>query len=174
MMGQAVETNAIRLVVFDVDGVLTDGSIIIDDRGIESKRFHVHDGFAIRAAMSIGIHVAILTGRSSRAVTHRARELGMTLLVQGHKNKGIGLETLCQRVGVEMEESAFVGDDLNDLPALLRCGYPIAVADAVAEVREVARYVTTAAGGAGAAREAVEHLLKRDGRWEEVMERFGI
>ncbi len=173
-MEEQTGAASIRLVVFDVDGVLTDGGIYVDDRGFESKRFHVRDGFAIRAAMNLGYQVAILTGRSCRAVTLRAKELGITLLEQGCGDKAIGLETLCQRAGVLIEHTAFMGDDLNDLPALLRCGYAMAVADAAPEVREVAAYITQAPGGHGAAREALEHLLKAQGRWDEVVERYGV
>jgi len=164
----------IRMIVFDVDGVLTDGSIQIDDRGIESKRFFVRDGFAIRAAMSLGIKIGVLTGRSSRSVTLRMAELGIDLVQQGHIDKAIGLERLCQRTQIDPGEIAYVGDDLIDLPAMLRCGYPIAVADAVAEVRNEARYITHARGGRGAARDAIEHILKSQGRWEELIERYGI
>ena len=164
--------DAIRMIVFDVDGVLTDGSVIVDDHGIESKRFHVRDGFGLKAAMLGGLKVGVLTGRSTRAVSLRMIELGIDLLAQGVSDKRIGLEQLCQRAGVLPEETAYVGDDLIDLPAMLLCGYAIAVADAVAEVREQAAFVTTAPGGQGAAREAVEHLLKAQGRWDAVVDRY--
>ncbi len=162
------------MIVFDVDGVLTDGSIILDDRGRESKRFHVRDGFAIRAAMMLGLKIGVVTGRSSACVTLRMSELGVDLLLQGVKDKAIGLETLCQHAGVEPPEAAFIGDDLIDLPAMLRCGYPIAVADAVKEVKGIARYNTHARGGRAAAREAIEHILKGQKRWDELLERYGV
>lgn len=164
----------IKLIVFDVDGVLTDGSIIVDDHGVETKRFHVRDGLAMHGAMELGLHVGVLTGRSSRAVTLRMAEIGIDLLIQGVRDRAVGLETLCQRVQVELDQSAYVGDDLLDLPAILRCGYPIAVADAVAEIKSAARHVTEAPGGRAAAREAIEHVLKAQGRWDELVERFGI
>jgi len=164
----------IRLIIFDVDGVLTDGSIIISDSGVESKRFNVRDGLAIRAAMACGLKVGILTSRASRALTLRTVEIGVDLVVQRAPNKVIGLETLCQRAGVMPEEAAYVGDDLVDLPAMLRCAYPIAVADAVEEVKAEASYVTSARGGHGAAREAIEHILKEQNKWDEVVERYGI
>jgi 3-deoxy-D-manno-octulosonate 8-phosphate phosphatase (KDO 8-P phosphatase) len=165
---------AIKLVVLDVDGVLTDGRIVIDDRGGECKNFHVRDGLAIRAAMDVGLRVGVLSGRTSRATALRMEELGVDLCIQGSAHKAVGLETLCQRAGVLPEESAYVGDDLVDLPALVRCGYPIAVADAISQVRAVARYVTAARGGHAAAREAIEHILMAQGRWDEVVERFGV
>jgi 3-deoxy-D-manno-octulosonate 8-phosphate phosphatase (KDO 8-P phosphatase) len=164
----------IKLIVFDVDGVLTDGGIYVDDRGTESKRFHVRDGFAIRAAMSLGLRIGVLTGRSTPAVALRMAELGVNLLIQGAHDKATAFETLCQQAGVETLEAAYVGDDLIDLPAMLRCGYPIAVADAVEDVRAEARYVTTYSGGAGAGREAIEHILRAQGRWDEVVERYGV
>lgn len=168
------DARAIKLLVFDVDGVLTDGSILVDDRGVESKRFHVRDGFAMKAAMSMGMKIAVLTGRSTRAVTVRMAELGVQHFLQGVADKAIGFETLCQKAGVEMSETGYLGDDLIDLPAMLLCGYPMAVADAVREVREEARYVTQAVGGAAAAREAIEHVLKAQGRWDELVERYAI
>jgi len=164
----------IRFLIFDVDGVLTDGSILIDDHGVETKRFHVRDGSALRMAMRLGFKVGILTGRTSRVVTLRMNELGVEHVVQGSKNKAIGLETLCQQTGVEPEQVAYMGDDVVDLPAMLRCGYKLTVADAAEEVRGVADYITTTPGGQGAVREAVEHIIKAQGRWEEVLEEYGV
>jgi 3-deoxy-D-manno-octulosonate 8-phosphate phosphatase (KDO 8-P phosphatase) len=163
----------IKLIVFDVDGVLTDGGIYIDDRGVETKRFHVRDGFAIRAAQSLGLKIGVLTGRSTPAVTLRMAELGIDLIIQGALDKATGLETICQRAGVLPEEAAYVGDDLIDLPAMLRCGYPIAVADAVEDVRAEASFVTPSRGGHAAGRDAIEHILRAKGLWEQVLERFG-
>ena len=164
----------IKLIVFDVDGVLTDGGIYVDDRGIEMKRFHVRDGFAIRAAISLGMRIGVLTGRSTRAVTLRMAELGVGLLIQGARDKATALQTLCQQGGVLPEEVAYVGDDLIDLPAMRRCGYPMAVADAVEDVLAAARYVTNCNGGHGAGREAIEHVLQAQGRWDEVVGRYGV
>jgi 3-deoxy-D-manno-octulosonate 8-phosphate phosphatase (KDO 8-P phosphatase) len=164
----------IRLIVFDVDGVLTDGGIIVNDLGHESKRFHVRDGFAIRAAMKIGLHIGVITGRTSRSVLLRITELQVPLLLQGVTNKAAALEQLCQRAEVSPLDTAYLGDDLIDLPAMLRCGYPMAVADAVDEVRAHATYVTTRPGGHGAAREAIEHILKSQGRWEALVQQYGM
>ncbi|MCX5661437.1 MAG: HAD-IIIA family hydrolase [Planctomycetota bacterium] len=169
-----MHVTEIRFIVFDVDGVLTDGAIILDDLGHESKRFHVRDGFAIKAAMSMGIKVGVITGRTSRVVTLRMAELGIDLLVQGAKDKAAALETLCAQAGVEPGETAYMGDDLIDLPPMLRCGYPMAVADAAAEVRDVAKFVTRVVGGRGAAREAIEHILKAKGKWDAVVEKYGV
>lgn len=164
----------IRLIVLDVDGVLTDGGIIVDDNGVESKRFHVRDGFAIRAAMRVGVQVAVVTGRASRVVALRMAELQVPHVLQGVKDKRIGLETVCQQAKVDPSEAAFMGDDLIDLPALLRCGYPMTVADAAKEVRDVARYTTHARGGHAAVREAIEHILKAQDKWDAVVESYGV
>lgn len=162
----------IKLLVFDVDGVLTDGSIYVDDKGVETKRFHVRDGFAIRAATQFGLLIGVLTGRSTPTVTLRMSELGINLVIQGSHNKAVGFEAICQKAGMLPEQAAYVGDDLIDLPALLRCGYPIAVADAVEDVRSATRYVTRAKGGNAAAREIIEHILRGQGKWEQVIEQY--
>ncbi len=169
-----ITPSSIKLLVFDVDGVLTDGSIVVDDHGVESKRFHVRDGFAIRAAMSLGLKVGVLTGRSARAVTLRVAELGIDLFIQQVREKANGFKTLCQLAGVALEDTAYLGDDLVDLPAMLLSGYPMAVADAVTEVRLEAQFVTNAPGGHAAAREAIEHILKAQGRWDQVTDRYTV
>jgi 3-deoxy-D-manno-octulosonate 8-phosphate phosphatase (KDO 8-P phosphatase) len=168
------DPRRIKLIIFDVDGVLTDGSIIVDSEGRELKRFHVRDGFAIKAAMGVGLKVDVISGRASRTVTLRMADLGVDLLMQGCGNKAVAFETLCQQADVLPEQAAFVGDDLIDLPAMLRCGYPMAVANAVEQVRAAAAYVTTAPGGHAAAREAIEHVLLAQGLWDQVVERYGM
>lgn len=165
---------SIKLILFDVDGVLTDGRIIIDDNGFETKQFHVRDGFAIHAAMRFGLNVGIITGRMSRCLNLRMQELGVTLVHQGTKDKAVAFETLCQQAGVLPEDAAYMGDDLVDLPALLKCGYPMSVADGVEEVKQAAAFVTTAPGGHAAAREAIEHILKAQHKWASVVEQYGI
>jgi 3-deoxy-D-manno-octulosonate 8-phosphate phosphatase (KDO 8-P phosphatase) len=162
----------VRLMLFDVDGVLTDGGIVIDDDGRESKRFHVRDGFAMRQAVQAGVQVGVITGRESRAVTLRMTELKIELLRQGARDKGAAVRELCVRAGVDPVQAAFVGDDLIDLPAMRVCGYAIAVADAAAEVRAAADFVTTVCGGQGAAREAIEHVLRAQGKWDAVVQRY--
>jgi len=166
--------EGLRLIIFDVDGVLTDGTIVLDNHGVETKRFYVRDGTAFRAAEKLGLRVGVLTGRMSMATTHRMRELGVELFIQGAADKAIGFETLTQRAGVEFEETAYLGDDIVDLPAMMRCGYPMAVADAAREVHRIARYITHAPGGRGAAREAIEHILKAQQKWDAVLEAYGL
>ena len=163
----------IRLLCLDVDGVLTDGSINLNHRGEEIKRFFAHDGVAIKAWLGCGRHLGVITARESGATASRLRELGVKHLFQGVQEKGSVFEDLLKLVNVDAAEAAMVGDDLPDLPILLQCGYPVAVGDAVAEVRSAARLVTKAPGGRGAVREVVEHLLKAQGRWNDVVSMYG-
>ena len=166
--------DALRLLILDCDGVLTDGSILVDDLGRESKRFHVRDGFAIKAAMGVGLQIAVCTGRSVPAVNLRLTELGVKHVLQGASDKLVGLETICQWTGVEPGQAAYMGDDLPDIPAMVRCGFAITVADAAAEVVEVAAMQTEAPGGHGAVREAVEHILRTQNRWDEIVDRYVV
>lgn len=166
--------DQLKLLLLDVDGVLTDGSIFIDDDGRQTKRFNVKDGQGLAAWRKLGIKTGILTARVSRAVTHRADELKIDYLTQGASNKLIGFENLMAELQMNPDEVAYIGDDLTDLPVLTRVGYPIAPADAVAEVRDIAHYVTAARGGEGAVREAVEHLLRKMNRWDEVLDLYAI
>lgn len=166
--------NSIRAIILDVDGVLTDGSIVIDANGIESKRFHVRDGLAIKAAMSQGIPVAIISSRSSEAVDVRMRELGIEHYIQGTRDKSEALDLVVSRTGIQPEHTAYMGDDLLDLPALKRCGYRMTVADAAAEIIALAHYTTTRPGGHGAVREAIEHILKAQDKWEAVLKDHGL
>ncbi len=162
----------IELLCLDVDGVLTDGGIRLDDRGVETRRFHVHDGLAIKIWMKLGYRAAILSGRTSPAVQRRAEELGIPHVIQGLDDKAAAFRTLLGELSLDASRAAVLGDDLPDLPVLRLAGYPMAVADAVAEVREPARYVTSRPGGHGAVREAVEHLLKAKDRWQEALALF--
>lgn len=166
-------SNEIRLLVLDVDGVLTDGTILIDDDGRQSRGFHIQDGLGVSLWRSVGRQVAILTSKRSRGVEARARMLGIELIEQGAEDKVPGLERLVSRAGVSLEETAYAGDDLLDVAVMRRVGYPIAVANAVEEVKEIAAYVTSRSGGQGAVREAIEHLLKRDGQWYAAFKAIG-
>lgn len=151
------------LLALDVDGVLTDGSIMLDDDGREIKRFNVRDGLAITTWLRLGLHAGIITRRAGRAVEHRMRELGVPHVVQGCKDKREAVAALAGKCGVPLAQAAFIGDDWPDLPAMRAVGLPIAVADAAPEVKAVAKFVTIARGGRGAVREAVEHLLVLNG-----------
>lgn len=160
-------THEIRVLILDVDGVLTNGHIILDHDGREIKTFHSRDGFAIHAWLRTGHEAALITGRASTALAARARELGIRHLYQGCRDKRAALEDVLGRCGVGAERAAALGDDLPDLHLLHRVGYPMAVRDAVAEVRQAARYVTSSAGGCGAVRDAIEHLM--GSQWQQVV-----
>lgn len=163
----------IQLLVFDVDGVLTDGSLIYDNRGNELKRFNIKDGFGIRAARFSGIQVGVLTARSSEVVARRVKELKIDHYLHGCKHKAEGIKAICERARVALGDTAYMGDDVLDLPAMKKVGYPMAVADAAIEVLEAAKFVSEAKGGRGAAREAVEHILRTQGKWDAVLAEFG-
>lgn len=164
------KAKAIRLLIMDVDGVLTDGRIFYNAKGIEAEAFFVRDGFGLRMAKQAELLTAILTGRTSGAVTHRAKELGISEVHQGALNKLEVYEMLLHRHGLTDEAAAYIGDDLNDLPVLNRVGLSAAPADAAAEVRAQVVYVTTQAGGRGAVREVIDLILKAQGRWEQFVE----
>lgn len=162
----------VKLVVFDVDGVLTDGRIIIDDKGIESKFFNVRDGHGIKLLHRAGLIVAIVTGRTSDVVTHRAKELGITHIYQGSLKKADTMDDLIKETGLSSEEIAFVGDDLIDIPVMRRVGLACAVSDSSPETISFAHIVTERNGGRGAAREVCEFILKAQGLWEEVTKSY--
>ncbi len=162
----------VKLVVFDVDGVLTDGSIIWQDRGWDAKVFDVKDGFGILLLRRAGIEVGFVSGRTSAAVEERAKDLGVPYVVQGADNKVAALREIMLKAGVREEETAFVGDDLNDLAVLRRVGFSAAPADAVPEVKTVVEHVTKAPGGKGCAREVAERVLKAQRRWNGIVERY--
>jgi len=162
----------IDLLVLDVDGVLTDGTVYLGPDGAETKAFHVRDGSGIKYWQRAGKKVAIITGRSSPAVERRAEELGIDAVRQGAKDKLPALEELLTELDVRAERTAVVGDDLPDVPMMLRCGFAACPADAVEEVCERAGYVATASGGRGCVREIIEMLLERAGLWDGILSRY--
>jgi len=149
----------IRVAIFDVDGVLTDGALYYTDTGEEMKAFSVHDGHGMRMLRESGVALAIISSRSSRSLEARARNLGIELLFQGAADKLAAFSELLGRCDIGAEACAYVGDDLVDLPVMKRCGLAVAVPDAPALVRRRAQYVTRARGGHGAAREFCEIIL---------------
>lgn len=157
--------RAVRLLILDVDGVLTDGRLVYGPGGEEDKVFHVHDGLAIEAAGRSGLAVAILSSRASPAVSRRMADLGVLEVHQGATDKAAALDGLLRRRGVALRETAYMGDDLPDLPLLTKVGLALAPANAPAEVKRVAHWVGRRAGGDGAVREAVEAILKARGAW---------
>ncbi len=165
----AVRAARIRLLLFDVDGVLTDGQIIINADGSESKRFNVRDGTAIVWAGRQGMLTGVLSGRSSLATAERARQLGMTVVRQDAAVKEDAYEQVRVDLGLRDEEVAYMGDDVLDLPVLARVGLSAAPADAVEEVRQRVHWVSRARGGRGAAREFVEVVLRAQQRWDPLL-----
>jgi 3-deoxy-D-manno-octulosonate 8-phosphate phosphatase (KDO 8-P phosphatase) len=161
----AARASRIRLLVLDVDGVLTDGVLVYGPSGEEIKRFHVRDGLAVQAARRAGIEVAVVSGRASAAVTRRMSELGIVEVHQGIADKAAELRALLGRLGITPEETAVMGDDLPDLPVMKIAGLALAPSDAAPEAKRAAAWVSRAPGGHGAVREAVEMLLRSRKAW---------
>lgn len=162
----------VRLAAFDVDGVMTDGTIWLDDEGRETKGFSILDGLGLKLLAGSGVLTAIVTGRRSRVVERRAAELGIGLVRQGVDDKLAAFAGLLSELGLEASEASFMGDDLPDLPVLLRCGLAITVPGAPEAVRRHAHVVTQAAGGRGAVREACELILRAQGRLDAALAPF--
>lgn len=162
----------IKLLILDVDGVLTDGKIIYNDRGEEIKAFNVKDGHGLKLLMRSGTEVALITGRESKVVLHRARDLGIKQVYQKATNKIEVYENILREKRLEDNQVGFVGDDLVDIPVLRRVGFSATVRDAIPEVKEVADYVASKKGGEGAVREICELLLKAQDKWEEITARY--
>jgi YrbI family 3-deoxy-D-manno-octulosonate 8-phosphate phosphatase len=163
---------AVQMMVFDVDGVLTAGQIIYADEGVEAKAFDVKDGLGLRVAVGAGLIIVLMTGRSSRVVERRARDLHIADVLQRVGDKAEALRHLAEDKGVALERVAFMGDDVNDREAMRLAGVAIAPADAALEIRDLAHLVTEARAGRGAAREAVEAVLRAQDRWEQAVQGY--
>ena len=170
MASGAPDGTPIRLLFLDVDGTLTDGVIGFSREG-DSRHFWVRDGIALEWARDLGVRPVVISGRASLAVEARMHDLRLEYCLGVRDKVGVA-ETLLAREGARWEECAMVGDDLPDVPLLKRVGWPIAVADAMPEVKRVARTVTDARAGHGAVREAVERVLRHNGTWQRVLERY--
>jgi len=157
----------VRMLVFDVDGVLTDGSLFYDNEGQEYKAFNSRDGHGIKMLRASGVESGIITGRTSQIVLHRSRNLGIAHIYQGAEDKLEALQNLLQATGLTAQQIAYMGDDVVDLPVLNRCGLAITVPDAPPEVKARSHYITTASAGRGAAREACELIMRAQGTWAE-------
>ncbi|MGE4286823.1 MAG: KdsC family phosphatase [Phycisphaerae bacterium] len=164
--------QSIKLLILDVDGVLTDGSIIINNDGVESKKFNVLDGHGVKLWQRAGGRVAIISGRAVKVTGVRAEQLGIDYVYQGCTMKLPVFEQLLDTALVSGEEAAFIGDDVIDIPIAMRVGFSAAVANAVDELKERSDYITKKKGGEGAVREVVEYLLKHQGKWDTLMERY--
>ena len=166
------EGAVIQLIIVDVDGVLTDGTVVFTGTGESAKRFHVHDGLGLKLAMAAGKTVALMSSAGSAAVVRRAEQLGIERVYQNVPDKGAAYEAVRDELGLRDEAVCYIGDDLVDLPAMRRAGLPVAVANAAEEVKAAATFVTTRPGGRGAVREVVEHVLKSEGVWDDTVARF--
>jgi len=164
----------IRLVVFDIDGVLTDGSLYLGEDGQEYKAFYARDGLGLKLLQATGVIIGVITARNSGVVTHRMQSLGIEHVFQGRLDKLSAFKELCDILQLEPQQVAYVGDDLVDVPVMLKAGLAIAVADAHDVVHKYAHWQTQAAGGRGAAREVCELLMQAQGTWADQLSRFGI
>ena len=162
----------VALILCDVDGVLTDGSLYYDRRGHEGLRFNVRDGLGLKLARRAGLKVGVLSGRASAALDHRAQELGLDIVLSGIEDKATAFQELMDRQELTARQIAFIGDDLPDLTTLARCGLTFAPADAAKEVRTVVHRVLETPGGCGAVREMIEAILRARGDWEQVFRPF--
>ena len=164
--------RGIEIILTDVDGVLTDGKIVLDNQGIESKRFHVRDGVAVKLWQKAGYRFGVVTQRSSQSLKVRAAELGIEIIRQGVPDKLTALKQILDELGATRNQVCYIGDDLPDLPVVRVVGLGVAVADACPELREAAHYVTKVPGGGGALRETVELVLKAQSRWTDVIQAY--
>ncbi len=167
-----LRARPVRLAIFDVDGVLTDGGLHYSDSGEETKIFDVRDGHGMKMLQSSGVALALITSRTSRCVARRAENLGIELVFQGVHDKASAFRALTAKLGLEPSACAYMGDDWVDLPVLTRCGLALSVPEAPAAVRERVHYVTHAPGGRGAAREACELIMQAQGTFEARLAAF--
>jgi YrbI family 3-deoxy-D-manno-octulosonate 8-phosphate phosphatase len=162
----------IELILADVDGVLTNGRIIFNNEGIEAKQFHIRDGQGIRLWQRAGYRFGLITGRSSHAVKIRAAELGIEIVRQTAEDKLPVAQEIFGQLKLEPRQACYIGDDLPDVPLMRLVGLGVAVADACEETRQAAHYVTALAGGLGAVRETIETILKAQGRWNDLIQKY--
>jgi 3-deoxy-D-manno-octulosonate 8-phosphate phosphatase (KDO 8-P phosphatase) len=162
----------IKLLLFDVDGVLTDGTILVHADGTESKQFNIRDGAGMVWAQRAGLSIGLLSARTADATAVRAAQLGITILSQGGADKLAGYERILEAEGLTDREVGYMGDDLQDLPVLRRAGFSAAPADAAPEVRATVQWISACGGGRGAARECIEHVLRAQGHWQAAVAGF--
>ena len=162
----------IKFLVLDVDGTLTDGKIYVDDKDNSFKAFNVKDGFALVNWLKLGGEVAILTGKKSNIVERRAKELGIKYIIQGSKNKKQDLKNLLKELNITFENVAYMGDDLNDLGVMKSVSFSACPKDSVQEVLEITNFISSKNGGDGAVREFLEHIMKKNGMWKKILEKY--
>lgn len=164
--------NNIKILVLDVDGTLTNGNLYIDNHNNELKSFSVRDGFAIVNWIKYGGEVAILTGKSSNIVERRAKELGIKYIIQGSKNKTRDLKELLDKINLDFSNVAYMGDDINDMGIMKKVALPACPSDAVEEILKIVKYTSIKAGGQGAVRDLLEYIMKQNGMWDKVLEKY--
>lgn len=162
----------IKVIAMDVDGVLTDGIMHFGPRGHEMKNFHALDGLGIVLAKRAGLKVAFISARRSKALSLRAKELGVDALYQNRMEKVEAFQDLLKKLKIKADEVCFIGDDLIDIPILKRVGFPVAVSNGVFEVKKYAKYITSASGGRGAVREVIEEIMKAQGIWDREVKKY--
>ncbi|MCX5704791.1 MAG: HAD-IIIA family hydrolase [Candidatus Omnitrophica bacterium] len=168
------KARKVKLLLLDVDGVLTDGRIIYDSRGRDSKFFDVHDGLGVYLLKKAGIPTILITAKGSRAIKPRARDMRVAEVFSDVSPKSAVLDKILKKYNVIIDDICFVGDDLVDLCMMKRVGFPIAVFNAAPEIKQSAAYITIKTGGRGAVREVAELILKSQGKWEEVLKGYDI
>jgi 3-deoxy-D-manno-octulosonate 8-phosphate phosphatase (KDO 8-P phosphatase) len=166
------KAKKLKLLILDVDGVLTDGKLFFDNEGNEYKTFHARDGHGIKLLRQTGVEVAVISGRKSNSVLLRMNSLGIQHVYQGHEDKRAAFYDLLDKIGITPEEAAHVGDDLLDLPIMVRVGLAIAVDDANFAVKEHAHWCTSASGGNGAVREVCDFIMKAQGNYDDVLNSY--
>ena len=166
------KAKKLKLLILDVDGVLTDGRLFFDNEGTEYKCFHARDGHGIKLLRQTGVEVAVISGRNSNSVALRMKSLGIEYVFQGHENKRSAFAELLGKTGIKPEQVAHVGDDLLDLPIMTQVGLAIAVSDANFAVKERADWCTTLPGGQGAVREVCDLIMRAQGSFESVLDSY--
>ena len=166
------KAKKLKLLILDVDGVLTDGKLFFDHQGNEYKSFHARDGHGIKLLRQTGVEVAVISGRKSNSVALRMKNLGIEHVYQGHENKQAAFNEIIEKIGITPEQAAHVGDDLLDLPIMTRVGLAIAVSDANFAVKQRADWCTTLPGGHGAVREVCDFIMQAQGHFDEVVNAY--
>jgi 3-deoxy-D-manno-octulosonate 8-phosphate phosphatase (KDO 8-P phosphatase) len=175
-MDQTVQEKAkrVKMLLLDVDGVLTDGRIVYDSRGRDMKFFDVHDGMGVYLMKKAGIPTILITAKNSRAIRPRARDMQVEAVFADVSPKSVVLGDIFKKYGIGKDDICFIGDDLVDLCMMRRVGFPVAVSNACAEIKDAAAYVTAKAGGRGAVREVIEIILKSQDKWRKAMEAYDL
>jgi 3-deoxy-D-manno-octulosonate 8-phosphate phosphatase (KDO 8-P phosphatase) len=168
------KARKIKLLLLDVDGVLTDGRIIYDSRGHDIKFYDVHDGMGVYALHKAGIKTILITAKGSRAIRPRARDMRVEAIFENVSPKSAVLEKILKKYKCQISEICFMGDDLVDLCLMKKVGFPIAVFNAAPEIKEAASYVTVKEGGRGAVREVAELILKSQGKWQQILRLYDV